>query len=95
MVFRIVLVQRQLENVRVASNEWVLFWLRFVLRVSLAWRSLWSRAARIASSLPGEFGRWGDVADRIWRADSFLSHAAGTCAIVREGARRCNVRRSP
>jgi hypothetical protein len=34
-----VLVQRQLEKVRVAANEWVLFWLRLVLRVSLAWRS--------------------------------------------------------
>ena len=47
-----VLVQRQLEKVRVAANEWVLFWLRLVLRVSLAWRSFWSRAAKMASSLP-------------------------------------------
>jgi hypothetical protein len=31
-----VLVQRQLEKVRLAANEWVLlFWLRLVLRVSL------------------------------------------------------------
>ena len=44
-----VLVQRQLEKVRVAANEWVLlFWLRLVLRVSLAWRSFWSRAAKMA-----------------------------------------------
>src|SRR5262245_51483289 len=47
-----VLVQRQLEKVRVAANEWVSFWLRLVLRVSLAWRSFWSRAAKMASSLP-------------------------------------------
>ena len=46
------LFQRQLEKVRVAANEWVLFWLRLVLRVSLAWRSFWSRAAKMASSLP-------------------------------------------
>jgi glycerol uptake facilitator-like aquaporin len=32
----IVLVQRQLEKVRVAANEWVLFWLRLVFRVCLA-----------------------------------------------------------
>jgi hypothetical protein len=31
-----VLVQRQLEKVRVAANEWVLFWLRLVFRVCLA-----------------------------------------------------------
>jgi DNA-binding NtrC family response regulator len=49
----IVLVQRQLEKVRVAANEWeLLFWLRLVLRVSLASRSFWSRAAKMASSLP-------------------------------------------
>ena len=32
------MVQRQLEKVRVAANEWVLFWLSLVLRVSLAWK---------------------------------------------------------
>ena len=54
MVFAgIVLVQRQLEKVRLAANEWVLlFWLRLALRVSLAWRSFWSRAAKMAASLP-------------------------------------------
>ena len=46
-------VQRQLEKVKPAANEWVLlFWLRLALRVSLAWRSFWSRAAKITSSLP-------------------------------------------
>ena len=46
-------VQRQLEKVRLAANEWVLlFWLRLALRVSLAWRSFWSRAAKMAASLP-------------------------------------------
>ena len=49
----LVLVQRQLEKVRLAANEWVLlFWLRLALRVSLAWRSFWSRAAKMAASLP-------------------------------------------
>ena len=52
-VGRYVRVQRQLEKVKPAANEWVLlFWLRLALRVSLAWRSFWSRAAKITSSLP-------------------------------------------
>ena len=51
--FELYLVQRQLEKVRVAANEWVwLLWLRLALRVSLAWRSFWSRAAKMASCLP-------------------------------------------
>jgi hypothetical protein len=60
-----VMVQRQLEKVRVAANERVLlFWLRLVLRVSLAWRSFWSRVAKMASSLPASLSTGGDVADR-------------------------------
>jgi hypothetical protein len=36
-LFYRVLVQRQLEKVRLAANEWVLvFWLRLAFRVSLA-----------------------------------------------------------
>ena len=48
-----VMVQRQLEKVGVAANKWVLlFWFRLALRVSLGWRSFWSRVAKMTSSLP-------------------------------------------
>ena len=59
------MVQRQLEKVRLAANEWVLlFWLRLALRVSLAWRSFWSRAAKDGLFLTSEFVSRGDAADR-------------------------------
>ena len=62
------LVQRQLGKVRVAANEWVLFWLRLALRASLAWRSFGSRAAKMASSLSASFVSCGDAADRGMKA---------------------------
>ena len=67
-----VLVQRQLAKVRMAANEWVLFWLRLVLRVSLAWRRFWSRAAKMASSLPARLSAGGDGGDRGVKAHGIV-----------------------
>jgi hypothetical protein len=53
-----VLVQRQLEKSGLGTKEWAGWFWRLIFRCRLAWASFWSRAAKMAFSLPRSLS-WG------------------------------------